>query len=603
VRHDDRVATPSTIGRLRIERQLGAGGFATVWLAHDPELDSPVAVKILAENFSAQADIRRRFIDEARLLRRVDSDHMVRVYDVGELPDGRPFFVMTYADGGTLADRLARVPPPWQPHSVVAVVDAVAEALTVLHRHGVVHRDIKPVNILLRATPDDGERVVLGDLGIAKDLQWASGLTMPTGSSGYAAPEQEFYSETIGPATDVHALAVTTAQLLGLRPPWPQSPLGATLARATAPDPRQRTQTPKAFATQLRESLAAYGAPAPPPRPGAPMTPMTPMTPMSLPAAGRSPIPPSPAPPRPLAPPPSAQPPAAQPPLAQPPVAHPPVAHPPVAHPPVAHPPVAHPPVARPPVSPPPPAPPLPGPQPPPAPPAAGMAPPPTAPPGAPTQVVAPFPQGGTSLGPFPGAAPGPSRPPGPPPGPLSRPPSGPLPAPVSGPRRPLLLPAAAAGVAAVVIVGGGWAGWTLLHGTQTLTPVNGRVSVQVPRDWSERTNVSFPGMGDTKAGIRAGSGNRSVTVAFRTSGADPSDVLTPVQPQDCTPSGSRAVQVGSWNGRTESFSGCQGGSQVDEVVLTGGGSSGWTVWIEVRSRSGSPELEDVLRSLEVSPP
>ena len=79
------VVTPPTIGRLRIERQLGAGGFATVWLAHDPELDSPVAVKILAENLAVQADIRRRFADEARLLRRVDSDHLLRVYDVGEL--------------------------------------------------------------------------------------------------------------------------------------------------------------------------------------------------------------------------------------------------------------------------------------------------------------------------------------------------------------------------------------------------------------------------------------------------------------------------------------------------------------------------------------
>ena len=98
------VTTPAAIGRLRIERQLGAGGFATVWLARDPDLDSPVAVKILAENFAAHADIRRRFIDEARLLRRVDSDHLVRVYDVGELPDGRPFFVMTYADCGNLAE-------------------------------------------------------------------------------------------------------------------------------------------------------------------------------------------------------------------------------------------------------------------------------------------------------------------------------------------------------------------------------------------------------------------------------------------------------------------------------------------------------------------
>lgn len=249
------VTAPAAIGRLRIERRLGAGGFATVWLAHDPELDSPVAVKILAENFAAHADIRRRFVDEARLLRRVDSDHLVRVYDVGELRDGRPFFVMTFADRGSLAERMAQVPPPWPARSVVTVVDAVADGLTVLHRHGVVHRDLKPVNVLLRSDPDGTERVLLGDLGIAKDLQWASGLTMPAGSSGYAAPEQELYSEQIGPATDVHALAVTAGQLLDLQPPWPATPVGAVLTRATDPDPDRRTSSATTFAAELRESL------------------------------------------------------------------------------------------------------------------------------------------------------------------------------------------------------------------------------------------------------------------------------------------------------------------------------------------------------------
>jgi hypothetical protein len=249
------VTAPAAIGRLRIERRLGAGGFATVWLAHDPDLDSPVAVKILAENFAAHADVRRRFVDEARLLRRVDSDQLVRVYDVGELRDGRPFFVMTFADRGNLAERMAQVPPPWPARSVVTVVEAVADGLTVLHRHGVVHRDLKPVNVLLRSDPDGRERVLLGDLGIAKDLQWASGITMPAGSDGYAAPEQQLYSERIGPSTDVHALAVTAGQLLGLQPPWPATPIGAVLTRATDPDPDRRTSSAAAFAAELRESL------------------------------------------------------------------------------------------------------------------------------------------------------------------------------------------------------------------------------------------------------------------------------------------------------------------------------------------------------------
>jgi len=255
------VSAPSAIGRLRVVRPLGAGGFATVWLAHDPDLDAPVAVKILADNWATDADVRRRFTDEARLLRRVDSDHLVRVYDVGELPDGRPYFVMTYADQGSLAERLAGLPPPWPAPEVLRVVDAIAAGLAVLHEHGVVHRDLKPRNVLLRSTPDGPPRVLLGDLGIAKDLQWASGITMPAGSDGYMAPEQRGFSAEIGPATDVHALAMTAAQLLGLPgPPWPPTATGQVVAGATTADPRARTSSAAAFARDLRAALGATPA-------------------------------------------------------------------------------------------------------------------------------------------------------------------------------------------------------------------------------------------------------------------------------------------------------------------------------------------------------
>jgi len=249
------VAIPSTIGRLQVGRQLGAGGFATVWSARDPDLDAPVAVKVLADNWAGQADVRQRFLDEARLLRRVDSDHLVRVYDVGQLPDGRPYFVMTYADGGSLTDRLGHLPAPWPAHAVLAVVDALAAGLTVLHAHGVVHRDVKPRNVLLRSSRSGGEQIMLGDLGIAKDLDWASGLTMPAGSGGYMAPEQEAFSDRIGPPADVYALAMTAAELLQLRRPWPATAVGGALGAATALDPAQRTATPVEFARQLRTAL------------------------------------------------------------------------------------------------------------------------------------------------------------------------------------------------------------------------------------------------------------------------------------------------------------------------------------------------------------
>ena len=91
------MSLPARLGRLRQVDRLGVGGFASVWLYHDDELQSDVAVKALADNWAQRLDIRDRFLQEARILRRADSDHVVRVYDVGEV-DGTPYFVMTYAD-------------------------------------------------------------------------------------------------------------------------------------------------------------------------------------------------------------------------------------------------------------------------------------------------------------------------------------------------------------------------------------------------------------------------------------------------------------------------------------------------------------------------
>ncbi len=97
---------PARLGRYAVRRRIGAGGFATVWLAYDEQLDSPVAVKVLADNWTEDHHVRQRFLEEGRFLRKVESPHVVSVYDAGELDDGRPYLVMTYADQGTLADRL-----------------------------------------------------------------------------------------------------------------------------------------------------------------------------------------------------------------------------------------------------------------------------------------------------------------------------------------------------------------------------------------------------------------------------------------------------------------------------------------------------------------
>jgi serine/threonine protein kinase len=195
-----------------VSRFLGSGGFASVWLGTDDALGEPVAIKVLAENWANVHDVHQRFLREARLLRQADSDRVVRMYDIGELPDGRPYFVMSYADRGTVADRLTGVALP-VPDAVHIAVET-ARAVAVLHRLGVVHRDIKPSNVLLQSTVDGGERVLIGDLGVAKHMAQASGFTVAAGTPGYMSPEQSEQRPDVDARADVYGLGAFTFHLL-----------------------------------------------------------------------------------------------------------------------------------------------------------------------------------------------------------------------------------------------------------------------------------------------------------------------------------------------------------------------------------------------------
>src|SRR5262249_12647859 len=183
------MALPSYVGRYEVRKEIARGGFAVVVQAWDEELESLVAVKILHRELANEEEVRTRFLEEARLLRRIRSPNVVTVHDVGRLEDGRPYFVMDYADRGTLAPRREHKPGSHarDAQDIMLLVDAVADGLSAIHEAGVVHRDIKPANILFqlasRGPPNGGgpattssapalvradERVLVGDLGIAK---------------------------------------------------------------------------------------------------------------------------------------------------------------------------------------------------------------------------------------------------------------------------------------------------------------------------------------------------------------------------------------------------------------------------------------------------
>jgi serine/threonine protein kinase len=198
-------------GRFRVERTLGRGGMAIVYLAHDEELHRSVAVKVLGEHVSTDKNARTRFFREARFAARLSHPNVVHVYDAGET-GGRPFIVMEYVPGRTLAE-LGQLPTT---ETVQLALQACA-GLQHAHETGLIHRDVKPGNLLLR---EDGVLKV-ADFGIARtaDTTHLTQLGTILGTAAYLAPEQAA-GEEVTAAADIYSLGAVLYELLTGRPTY-----------------------------------------------------------------------------------------------------------------------------------------------------------------------------------------------------------------------------------------------------------------------------------------------------------------------------------------------------------------------------------------------
>lgn len=244
-------------GRYRVERLLGVGGMGSVYRAHDLELDELVALKMLRRELVGMPGILERFRREVKLARRVTHPNVARTFDIGE-HEGERFLTMELIDGeslGALLERKGRLPIA----RVVELTTAICDGLSAAHAAGVVHRDLKPDNVLLGR---DG-RVVLTDFGIARACMMAPGdartAGLAIGTPEYMAPEQLEVRADMDGRVDLYALGVMLYEMLvGERPFTGDSPFGIAAARLVrdAPDPREKADVPDALARMVVRLLA-----------------------------------------------------------------------------------------------------------------------------------------------------------------------------------------------------------------------------------------------------------------------------------------------------------------------------------------------------------
>ena len=238
----------SLVASYRLEAQVGAGGMAVVFRARDERLGRQVALKILAPALAADDGFRRRFIAESRAAAAVDDPHIIPVYEAGEA-DGALFIAMRYVAGGDLRRVLERE-GSLTPARAAAFISPVASALDAAHAAGLVHRDVKPANVLVDARPGRPDHVYLSDFGVSKGAKGSvssvslTGTGQFLGTPDYSAPEQ-VQGRVMDGRTDQYALACVAYELLtGVTPFARDQGMAVLLAHLSEPPPALRARRP-----------------------------------------------------------------------------------------------------------------------------------------------------------------------------------------------------------------------------------------------------------------------------------------------------------------------------------------------------------------------
>ena len=225
-------------GRYELGPRIARGGTATVYRALDTRLQRVVAVKLMHPHLAEDPVAAERFVREARAAARLSHPHVVSVLDQGHAPDGLPYLVMEHVDGETLRDRLRRR-GALSPHEALEVLEPVLDGLAAAHRAGLVHRDVKPENVLIARTG----RVTVADFGLTRavDQHTASGTVL--GTVGYASPEL-VTGRWVDTRADVYSAGIVLFELLAGRRPFAGAPLAVARAHAEGHVPDLRSLDP-----------------------------------------------------------------------------------------------------------------------------------------------------------------------------------------------------------------------------------------------------------------------------------------------------------------------------------------------------------------------